>query len=793
MSETATLADHIDHHGDAILAVWRSTTEQVGNVPRAEQLSNREFVDHVPELLKNLADRLRGKPVDPSEAGQKHGQHRWSQGYDIAQVISELGHLRTSLIRATFDYAQTHGFEGRWLEDATVAINEVIDEAAAESARQYQGDSMAATLRILQQSEARKAAADAERTQLKTLLEHLPVGVWVLDSQGQKIAVNREGERLQGSTSPDEAVRPGGRRWLPLEDIRPIGGRAYRPEDHPLARALRGETILQAEHAWPMPSRMQYISVNAAPLRDAGGQITGAVAVVLDITARKTLENDLALSEAQTRAIVDQSPVMIWRSDASGNYDFFNRTWLEFRSRPLDDEAGEGWYEGIHPDDRDRRRDAFLAAFARREPFEIDFRLKHRDGSYRWVSDRAAPYLDSRGVFLGYLGSCLDITSRIELEERLLEQSRHKSRLMSALSHDARTPLNAVVLSADLLQSQIHDQEEPEVQESLRTIRNAVRNVLDLLSDLLDLTRLDAGATTADRTRFAIRPTLSECLSNIEGQARAKGLDVRCEFDRLGTASIETDRFKFKQIFSNLLSNALRYTERGHIRLTTERADGLIRFSVEDTGVGIAEQDQKKIFDEFAVLEHPNRVRGEGTGLGLAICRRLANLLGGEILLESQLGRGSTFTLAFPDSILCEVDEVAAPPEVITSAAPSGSILIAEDHAGSRTALAKVLRRMGYRVLEAGDGHDVLRLVEEEVPSVVLMDVNMPGLDGIETTLALRKDPRFRTLPIFALTGDVTIVNQQRIGEAGVDGYLEKPVTWEKLESALSQIHSSRP
>src|SRR5689334_22087656 len=114
MSETATLADHIDHHGDAILAVWRSTTEQVGNVPLAEHPSNREFVDHVPELLKNLADRLRGKRVDPSEAGQKHGQHRWSQGYDIAQVISELGHLRTSLIRATFDYAQTHGFEGRW-------------------------------------------------------------------------------------------------------------------------------------------------------------------------------------------------------------------------------------------------------------------------------------------------------------------------------------------------------------------------------------------------------------------------------------------------------------------------------------------------------------------------------------------------------------------------------------------------------------------------------------------------------------------------------------------------------
>ena len=780
MSETATLADHIEHHVDAILAAWRSTTEQEGNVPNAGRLSHREFADHVPELLRTLADRLRGKPTDPGDVGQKHGEHRWRQGYDIAQIVIELGCLRTSLIRSTFDYGLANGFDGRMFEEATVAINEVIDEAASESARQYQEDHHAATLGFLQKMEAREAEADAERTQLVTLLDNLPVGVWVVDARGEAISVNREAERLQAESGRD-------RRGLPLVELRATDGDGQGRERTPLARALAGETILQGEYAWPGRSP-RFVMINAAPLLGPEGQTRGAVAVVLDITERKALENHLALSEARTLAIVDQSPVLIWRADASGLCDFFNRTWLDFRGRTTDQEAGEGWLDGIHPDDRDRRRDVSRAAFDRLEPFEIDFRLRHRNGSYRWVSDRAAPFHDTRGLFLGYLGSCLDITTRIEMEERLQEQSRHKSRLMSALSHDARTPLNAVVLSADLLQAQVHDQEEPEIQESLRTIRNAVRNVLDLLSDLLDLTRLDAGATVAERSRFPIQATLAECLSSIEPQARAKGLDVRCDYDNLAVAHIETDRAKFKQIFSNLLSNALRYTERGHIRLSSRRIDGSVCFSVEDTGIGIADQDQKRIFDEFAVLEHPNRVRGEGTGLGLAICRRLANLLDGEILLQSTPGQGSIFTLAFSDSILSEPAEVVPVSRTNQTSEPSGSILIAEDHAGSRTALAKVLRRMGYRVFEAGDGHDVLRLVEEERPSVILMDVNMPGMDGIETTLALRADHRFADLPIFALTGDVTLDNQQRIGEAGVDGYLEKPVTWERLEAALSRI-----
>ena len=295
----------------------------------------------------------------------------------------------------------------------------------------------------------------------------------------------------------------------------------------------------------------------------------------------------------------------------------------------------------------------------------------------------------------------------------------------------------------------------------------------------------------ARRGRPASRSSrcLAECLASIEPQARLKGLDVRLEPGDLADTSLETDRSKLKQILTNLLSNALRYTERGHIRLYGERTPEAIRIAVEDTGIGIAPADQSRIFDEFAVLEHARREPGEGTGLGLAICRRLAELLGGEITLR-QRPRPREHVHAGPARLGPHPE---APPPLRhapfeTPAGDQGAVLIAEDHPESRQTLAKVLRRMGYRVLEADNGRDALTLAERERLHAVLMDVNMPVMDGIEATLGAPPQTRFRDLPIFALTGDVTLDNQHRIGEAGVNGYLEKPVTWDALRQALASL-----
>ena len=486
---------------------------------------------------------------------------------------------------------------------------------------------------------------------------------------------------------------------------------------------------------------------------------------------------------------------MIWRTDALGHCDYANQTWLKFLGSIAEPDLSKRWLSAIHPEDLSKFNEAFKNAFLNRVPYETTYRLRRADGEYRWISDRANPYNDTHGRFLGYLGSCLDITERVDMENSLAEQrglaeesSKHKSRLVSTLSHDARTPLNAVALAAQLLEIHLNDHADGEVQNCLRTIRLSVRNVLDLLGDLLNLSQIDAGASPVEETTFSLAPMLTECLASIEPQAHLKGLEVKLEAESFDGIKARTDRPKLKQILSNLLSNALRYTEQGHIRVHGHSSGDQLHICVEDTGVGISPIDQQRIFDEFAVLEQAKRAEG-GTGLGLAICRRLANLLGGEIQLQSALGIGSTFILSLPWELLSNGDPIDEP-LARTESLPlsSGSILVAEDHAESRQTLARLLRRMGYQVLEAANGQDVLAMTKQESIRAILMDVNMPMMDGVEATLAIRADPAYRNLPIFVLTGDVTLVNQHRIVEAGVNGYLEKPVSWEALKEALDSI-----
>lgn len=934
MSEPALLADHLDKHADAILTLWRATVTRVGDVADAGRLSRPDFDDHIPDLLDRLAERLRGQPADPGHEGRKHGTVRWRQGYDIAELVTELGHLRTALCRATTQFARQHRWGIDTLESALEIVNDVLDEAMAESVRQFQDDSRAETQRALVEVKERQSAiedawitAKLEKSKLRTILSSLPVAVWVVDAEGTVIGVNDEAERLEGFPQKDGVGRANVLKLGPDNAVLRIDGTPFPPAELPVVRALQGETVPQEELIWVTQHGPRIVQIKSAPLTDASGLIIGAVSVVQDITLRrqaedqlrrerdlsrtitetlaeglctidvegratfvnpaaeqmlgwsaadllgkdlhatihyerldgspypaaecpivgvmrtgesaqgdevfirkdgtrffgaytaapivtdgvivgvaeafrdvtrsKQLEARLAASEAQFRTIAEKSPVMIWRTDVRGECDYVNQTWLDFRGPCAGSDLDARWADAVHPDDKPRWLSLRRDAIGCREPFEMTYRLRRRDGQYRWISDRGTPYCDPHGEFLGFLGSSLDITERINLETSLEQQralaeesSLHKTRLVSALSHDARTPLNAVVLAAQLLEIHFKDGGDDEVQNCLRTIRHSVRNVLDLLGDLLNLSKIDAGALPAEVSRFPLDPVLAECLASIEPQARMKGLDVRLEPGPLAGASLETDRSKLKQILSNLLSNSLRYTERGHIVIRGEQTDDQVRIAVEDTGIGIDPRDQERIFDEFAVLDSPPSAEG-GTGLGLAICRRLASLLKGEITLTSAVGRGSTFCLVLPTSVLT----LSLPSDAITEpmeppAAEQGAILIAEDHLDSRQTLARVLRRMGYRVVEASNGHDALTIARQEPLMAVLMDVNMPLMDGIEATLALRADPQLRGLPIFALTGDVTLVNQHRIGEAGVDGYLEKPVTLEALKQALGMLGS---
>jgi PAS domain S-box-containing protein len=932
MNRPAMLADHLDAQTDAIIALWRETFERYGDAAEVEPTSRQDFVDHIPELLDRLARRLRGRPADSALSELQHARLQWRRGYGATEVVNELNHLRKVLVRATFDYAREQGFDLATVESVCRVICDVMNEATTEEVGHFMAVSASETREALTKLgqrqlalEAARTAAETERAKLRTVLENLPVGVWVVDTDGLLLSANREAGRLYPSSEPLIVERTNLFQVRLDPPLLRLDGTPYANDELPLARALGGETIAQEEMLWSVAGDDRILSVNAGPLTSPAGGITGAVAVgqditenkraevrlrhqfdftsaitnslgegvvaldaagrvtflnaaaerilgwsdteilgkclhdevhdprhngaahqahecplltglhtgetargeetlvrqdgqlvpvaftsspivsegrvtglvevLRDITEQKRLEANLAASEALFRSIAEQSPMIIWRTGPDGLCDYVNKTAIDFHGSDLDQLINMGWTRFLHPDDRESFLRNCRLARELREPYEQTARFMRHDGEYRWITSRGTPFHDDQDRFLGYLGSCLDITPRIELEaalerERELAQasSIHKTRLLSALSHDARTPLNAVVLASQLLEMHCQGIDNPEVADCLRTIKHSVGNVLDLLGDLLNLTKIDAGALPLEVSRFELEPVLAESLSGVEPQARNKGLDAQLETGDLAGAVLETDRSKLKQILCNLLSNAVRYTNQGHIRVVCRRTDDQLLIAVEDTGVGIDPADQQRIFDEFATLSQPGRASNEGTGLGLAICRRLANLLDGEIILKSKPDRGSTFTLVLPGSVLTSTTSSGREASFEPLAPRSGLILVAEDHLTSRQTLAKVLRRLGYRALEASNGRDVLALVRQERPMAVLMDVNMPVMDGIDATLALRADPRFHDLPIFALTGDVSVINQRRIGEAGVSGYLEKPVTWELLKQALASL-----
>jgi PAS domain S-box-containing protein len=417
--------------------------------------------------------------------------------------------------------------------------------------------------------------------------------------------------------------------------------------------------VIQEELIWEIRGERRTLLMNAAPLINYDGTLEGAVGVAQDVTERKCDEIELRRQRDLFRTITEALGEGLCTLDLDARVTFANPAAERLCGWTCDELIGRNLHDALHylrPDGTPYpfEEGPLPRVLGTGETAQGDQTLIRKDGSRLTVSSIASPIVtDGRRV--GLVVVLRDISDRIAQEaelkqqrERAEEASRHKTRLLSGLSHDARTPLNAVVLAAQLLEIHFDGEPDSEVQECLRTIRHSVKNVLDLLGDLLNLSKIEAGAVPPEVSSFPLEPVLAECLASIETQARMKGLEIHLDPGNLARNSLATDRAKLKQIVGNFLSNAVRYTERGGIRLEVGRRDGQVRIAVADTGVGIDPRDQGRIFDEFAVLEHPRRSIGEGTGLGLAICRRLARMLDGRIDLESRLAVGSTFTLVIP-------------------------------------------------------------------------------------------------------------------------------------------------
>lgn len=340
-----------------------------------------------------------------------------------------------------------------------------------------------------------------------------------------------------------------------------------------------------------------------------------------------------------------------------------------------------------------------------------------------------------------------------ELEQRadeLKRASEVKSQFLSAVSHELRTPLNSITALSRMLAEQADGPLNEEQARQISYIRQSAETLSRLVNDLLDLAKVEAGRVDLHPSRvdtseltLALRGIMRPLLSS-------SAIDLAFD-DRTGGLVLYTDEGKLSQILRNLISNALKYTERGEVRVTVSvPAEGRVAFAVQDSGIGIDPADLERIFEEFIQVRNPLQTRTKGSGLGLPLSRKLAGLLGGVITVDSTPGLGSTFTLDIPVTLPGTTgDEQAAD-------ATAGKILIVEDEESTRYVLGRMLRDEGpWAVIEAEDGTDGLRLAQIEVPDFMLLDLHLPGLNGFEVFRSLKGDPATAHIPILVLTSSI--------------------------------------
>jgi PAS domain S-box-containing protein len=353
-------------------------------------------------------------------------------------------------------------------------------------------------------------------------------------------------------------------------------------------------------------------------------------------------------SATEYRLLVQHSPVMIWRAGLDAKCDYFNETWLAFTGRTVAQEMGDGWAEGVHPADFDRCVKLYLDHFHRRQPFEMEYRLRRHDGEFRWIFDRGVPYADDSGVFAGFIGSCVDVAERRRAQEAQQTHDREQLAvardfekwILAIVSHDIRDPLGAIQLSAGLLQ--MIPEASPAVKKQAQVVTRGVKRIEYIVGDLLDLSREREGGIQVECKPGDLRKMCQDIIEELKALAHDREITFDCEADGNGV----WDEGRILQAISNLASNAVQHAMPGspvRVRLTGDPES--VAVEVHNQGT-IPEELLPRIFEPFRSGRHHGS-RGEGLGLGLFIARAIARAHGGRLEVDSSDGE-TMFRLVLP-------------------------------------------------------------------------------------------------------------------------------------------------
>jgi PAS domain S-box-containing protein len=546
---------------------------------------------------------------------------------------------------------------------------------------------------------------------------------------------------------------------------------------------------------------IRYILAEAGEsITDNQGNILFLTGIAQDITLWKKIETELRESEFQYRNLADSGSALIWTSGTDKLCNFFNKTWLAFTGRTIEQELGNGWAEGVHPDDFDSCLQTYVSAFDIRQQFEMEYRLRHNSGEYRWLIDLGTPSFSSTGEFRGYIGHCFDITERKKTEASLIKAkldaekaNKSKSIFLANMSHEIRTPLNAI-LGFSQLMNRNKLLTETQKEYNLSIIRSG-EHLLSLINDILELSKVEAGRIILTPTNIDLHLFLQQIQMIFKERAQSKNLKFIFETDENTPRYVSVDESKLRRIFVNLIGNAIKFTDEGSITIRS-RADKTDEDSyrliveIEDSGPGIAKNEQINIFKQF-VQTTSGIKKGSGTGLGLVLSRELAILMGGNITFSSEAGKGSVFSFHLEmkkgKSTLVKTDNAKRVTGIVKNK-ESYRILVADDKEENLRVAVDLLKLVGFETNEAVNGEEAIAKFKEWSPDLILMDLRMPVMDGYEAVRLIKLTEEGKRTPVIALTAGTFEEIYEKSILMGLDGCIRKPFREEDLFGKIGEI-----
>jgi PAS domain S-box-containing protein len=643
--------------------------------------------------------------------------------------------------------------------------------------------------------------------QLALINDIAPVYIAHCDREGRFLFVNKSYAERFGLTPEDIIGKH-------IPEV--LGVEAFESFSQYIEIILRGAPV-QFEIEVPYETiGKRFMHCSYAPEFDANGKVVGWVAAITDISERRKVEEILRESEERFRNMADHAPMMVWVTEADTTCTYLSQSWYEFTGKTPETGLGFGWLDAIHPEERDYTEQIFLTANEGCEAFRLEYRLRRKDGEYRWMIDSAAPRFGSGNQFLGYIGSVIDITERKQAEEALAQlllreqaaraeaedANRLKDEFLATVSHELRTPLNAILGWAQMLQS--GKLNESETVSGLQSIYRNAKSQAQLIEDLLDVSRIITGKMRLDICPIHLTQVIHAAIDSLRPAIDSKAINLHTLLSP-NVGQVLGDPSRLQQAVWNLLSNAVKFTpEGGEIEVRLERVDSTAQITVRDSGRGISADFLPYIFERFRQADSTSTRKYGGLGLGLSIVRHLIELHGGTVRAVSDgEGSGATFMLQIPQAPITAPEKSHINTGAllhVVSERDSGSecppeleglrVLLVDDEPDTLGMLKVALAQCGVDVRISSSAGEALEVLQQWMPDVLVSDIAMPGEDGYSLIKSIRamETREGRDIPAIALTAYVRVEDRLRVLSDGFQVHVPKPVEPKELISNIASL-----